>query len=93
MAMVSNPKLRVILIRDGSLLDSENLKVIQEMAADLDFQVLIERVDDTGKVGIYIEDGEVKEINGQSSKPTDSGSSNSGAESGDQGETATPAAE
>lgn len=69
MAMVANPKLRVILIRDGSLLDSENLKVIQEMAADLDFQVWIERVDDSGKVGIYIEDGEVKTINTNDATP------------------------
>jgi len=62
-AMASNPKLKVILIRDGSLLDSENMKVIEEMARDKDFQVWIEKVDDTGKVGIYIEDGEIKTIN------------------------------
>lgn len=93
MAMVANPKLRVILIRDGSLLDNENLKVIQEMAADLDFQVWIERVDDTGKVGIYIEDGEVKEINGQPSKPADAGPSDAGTPSSPQGDAAAPAAE
>jgi DNA repair exonuclease SbcCD ATPase subunit len=62
-AMASNPKLKVILIRDGSLLDADNLKVIEEMARDKDFQVWIERVDDSGKIGIYIEDGEVKSIN------------------------------
>jgi len=62
-AMASNPKLKVILIRDGSLLDADNLKVIEEMARDKDFQVWIEKVDDTGKLGIYIEDGEVKSIN------------------------------
>lgn len=62
-AMASNPKLKVILIRDGSLLDADNLKVIEEMARDKDFQVWIEKVDDTGKLGIYIEDGEVKTIN------------------------------
>lgn len=63
MAMVANPKLRVILIRDGSLLDSDNLKVIKELAEDMDFQVWIERVDDSGKVGIYIEDGEIAKNN------------------------------
>ena len=62
-AMASNPKLKVILIRDGSLLDKDNMKVIEEMARDKDFQVWIERVDDSGKVGIYIEDGEIKKIN------------------------------
>lgn len=62
-AMASNPKLKVILIRDGSLLDKDNLKVVEEMAKDKDFQVWIESVDDSGKVGIYIEDGEIKKIN------------------------------
>lgn len=63
MAMVSSPKLRVILIRDGSLLDSDNLKVIQEMAKDMDFQVWLESVDETGKVGVFVEEGEVKTNN------------------------------
>lgn len=62
-AMASNPKLKIVLIKDGSLLDSENLKVIGEMAKEKDFQIWIEKVDDTGKMGIYIEDGEIKSIN------------------------------
>jgi len=62
-AMASNPKLKVILIRDGSLLDKDNLKVIDEMAQNKDFQVWIEKVDDSGKIGIYIEEGEIKTIN------------------------------
>lgn len=60
MAMALNPKLRVIRIADGSLLDSENMKLIEDMAKGKDFQVWIEKVDETGKLGIYIEDGEVK---------------------------------
>ena len=60
MAMAVNPKIRVIRITDGSLLDSENLALIEEMAAAEGFQVWIERVDETGKVGVIIEDGEVK---------------------------------
>lgn len=60
MAMAMNPKIRVIRITDGSLLDSENLALIEEMAAAEEFQVWIERVDETGKVGVIIEDGEVK---------------------------------
>lgn len=62
-AMAANPKLRMLQIRDGSLLDKDNLKVIAEMTKDQDFQAFVERVDDTGKVGIVIEDGEVKKIN------------------------------
>jgi DNA repair exonuclease SbcCD ATPase subunit len=60
MAMALNPKLRVIRITDGSLLDSDNLALIREMAGEKGFQVWIEAVDDSGKVGIYIEDGEVR---------------------------------
>jgi energy-coupling factor transporter ATP-binding protein EcfA2 len=62
-AMANNPKLKIVIIRDGSLLDQDNLKVIEEMAKDKDFQVWVEKVDDSGKVGIYIEDGEIKQIN------------------------------
>jgi DNA repair exonuclease SbcCD ATPase subunit len=60
MAMALNPKLRVIRILDGSLLDSTNMNLIQEMVKEKDYQVWIEVVDESGKVGITIEGGEVK---------------------------------
>jgi len=60
MAMVMNPKLRVIRIMDGSLLDTENMEIIKQMADKNDFQIWIEKVDESGKIGIYIEDGEIK---------------------------------
>jgi hypothetical protein len=60
MAMAMNPELRIIRIMDGSLLDSTNMEIIKSMANDNDFQIWIERVDETGKIGIYIEDGEIK---------------------------------
>lgn len=59
MGLAMNPKLRVLLIRDGSLLDEDNLKMISEMATAADSQVWIERVSNGGEVGIVIEDGEV----------------------------------
>lgn len=59
-AMAINPKLRVIRIIDGSLLDTESMGVIKELAEANDFQVWIERVDETGQSGIVIEDGSVK---------------------------------
>jgi hypothetical protein len=58
-AMAANSKLRVIRIRDGSLLDDDGLKLIGEMAAANDYQVWVERVDSTGKIGIVMEDGQV----------------------------------
>ena len=59
-AMAANPKLRVLRIKDGSLLDESNLALIAGMADDKDYQVWIERVDTSGKVGVVMEDGEVK---------------------------------
>ena len=60
-AAALNPKIRVIRISDGSLLDSDSMAEIERMAREHDMQVWIERVDETGAVGIVIEDGMVKE--------------------------------
>ncbi len=57
MGLAANPKLRVLLIRDGSLLDQDSLRVIGEMAEASDAQVWIERVEQDGNVGVLIEDG------------------------------------
>ena len=39
------------------------LRVIQELAATQDYQVWIERVDSSGKIGIVMEDGAVRAVN------------------------------
>jgi recombinational DNA repair ATPase RecF len=62
-AMALNPNLRVIMIKEGSLLDQKNLELVKQMVKDRDYQLWIEKVDDTGKLGIVIEDGEVKTSN------------------------------
>lgn len=59
--LAMNPKLRVLLIRDGSLLDADGLKMLAEMAEERDAQIWIERVEDGGNVGVVIEDGCVKQ--------------------------------
>jgi len=59
LAMALNPKLRVVRITDGSLLDEANMRMIEEMADEQDFQVWVEVVDSSGQLGIYIEDGHV----------------------------------
>lgn len=60
MAMALNPTVRIIRIADGSLLDSTNLAIIEAMADEQGFQVWVEVVDESGTVGITIEDGAVK---------------------------------
>ena len=51
--------LKVLRIRDGSLLDADSLARIAKMAETREYQLWIERVDSSGKIGIVIEAGEV----------------------------------
>ncbi len=60
-AMALNPQLKMIIIREGSLLDSAGMQEIVAMAQEKDYQVWCERVSDTQNMGIFIEEGEVKE--------------------------------
>lgn len=59
MGLALNPRLKVVLIRDGSLLDKKSLEIVAEMAAQVDAQVWIEKVSEGDGVGIVIEDGSV----------------------------------
>ena len=61
MGIALNPSLRVLLIRDGSLLDEDNLKVVAEMAERHDMQVWIERVGKGEECSVVLEDGCVVE--------------------------------
>lgn len=63
MAIALNPELRVIRIADGSLLDSEGLQMVADMATKHDCQVWIEVVSDGDGFGFMIEDGEVLDPN------------------------------
>lgn len=62
-AMAANPDLRVIRITNGSLIDEDGMKLLREVAEQQDYQIWVEVVDGTGKVGVYIEEGEVKATN------------------------------
>lgn len=59
-AMRANPELRVLRIKDGSLLDEDAMALLESMASTEDFQLWIERVG-SGGVGILIENGAVAE--------------------------------
>jgi AAA domain len=59
-AAALNPKLRVLRIRDGSLLDDDAMARLATFAAERDFQIWIERVDGSGAVGFVMEDGHIK---------------------------------
>ena len=59
MAMALNPKLRVLRIKDGSLLDDDTLAAIREQVKEQDFQLWLERVGDADEGAVIISDGEV----------------------------------
>lgn len=59
-AAAMNPTLRVIRVRDGSLLDEDALKLLGDFADEKNFQIWIERVDSSGRVGFVLEDGHLK---------------------------------
>lgn len=64
MGIALNPTIRVMLIRDGSLLDANSLKLVADHAAAAGVQVWLEVVG-KGDVGIVIEDGAVEAIDGK----------------------------
>jgi hypothetical protein len=60
-AAAMHPKLGIIRIRDGSLLDKNNRRLLAEFAKENKLQVWMEVVDEASEVGIIIEDGSVKQ--------------------------------
>lgn len=57
--MAANPRLRVLRIMDGSLLDEDSMRLLAEMAEAEDFQLWVEVVGEGG-VGIVMENGLIK---------------------------------
>lgn len=58
--MAMNPNLRVLIVKDAALLDSQSLNMIKELAGDNDFQIWLERVGEGEECSVIIEDGSVK---------------------------------
>ncbi|NBU83435.1 MAG: hypothetical protein EBS21_02310 [Sphingomonadaceae bacterium] len=64
-ACAMNPSLKVMLIRDGSLLDDDSMAMIEQMAEAHQAQIWIERVGNDGKCTVVIEDGEASNQTGE----------------------------
>ena len=56
-----NPQLRVLLVRDGSLLDDDSLRAVKQMAVERDCQVWIETINSSEPGTVRIVDGEISE--------------------------------
>jgi len=67
-SMALNPTLKVLRIKDGSLLDQHNRDIIYSQIKEKDYQLWFESVASEGGVGIYIEDGEIVSVNGKKTK-------------------------
>ncbi|MBA7589934.1 hypothetical protein ES708_32033 [subsurface metagenome] len=61
--MALNPKLKVLRISDWTLLDNESKETVRQMSREFGYQIWAEEVDESGNVGFYIEEGEVKSEN------------------------------
>lgn len=59
-AAAMNPRLRIIRVRDGSLLDEDSMNLLAEMADKSDMQVWVETVSSDRPGAIVIEDGSVR---------------------------------
>ena len=68
MGISMNPDLRILLIRDGSLLDEKSLAMVAQMAIDHDAQVWIERVGEGRECSVIIEDGQIRDQSIRSNK-------------------------
>jgi DNA repair exonuclease SbcCD ATPase subunit len=60
-AMAMNPKLRIILVKDGALLSPKSFQILQELANERDFQIWVETVVSDRPSALVIEDGMVRE--------------------------------
>ncbi|HEX2100600.1 MAG TPA: hypothetical protein VHF69_08060, partial [Candidatus Synoicihabitans sp.] len=61
-AAASNPKLGVMLVRDGSLMDDKSMTLLAELAQQHDVQVWVERVSQGSECSVIIEDGAVLQV-------------------------------
>ncbi len=58
--MAANPKLRVMIVKDGSLLDPTGIAILRDIAKGGDFQIWGEFVGDGDGTGIIMEAGKVR---------------------------------
>jgi DNA repair exonuclease SbcCD ATPase subunit len=63
-AIAQNPKAKFIFLKNGNILDPENLRILNDYAVEKDFQIVMEYVvtGPENAVGFYIEEGEIVEI-------------------------------
>lgn len=61
--MAVNPNLKVIWIREASLLDNDSIDEVKAIAEEQEYQLFLEMVDTSGEIGIVIENGSIVKNN------------------------------
>ena len=65
-AMRSNPKLKIILIREGALINKANTEALCKLAEERGYQLWMEKFsEDASETGIHISDGEIVAVDGK----------------------------
>ncbi|MBK1883698.1 AAA family ATPase [Luteolibacter pohnpeiensis] len=65
-AMAQNPKLRIVMIREGALMNTTNLEMISQLAEGSDYQLWIEKFQENpSSTGLHIVDGAIAFEDGQ----------------------------
>jgi DNA repair exonuclease SbcCD ATPase subunit len=67
-AAAMNPRLRIIRVRDGSLLDEDSMKLLAEMADKSEMQIWVETVSSDRPGAIVLEDGHVRGVAAQAAE-------------------------
>jgi hypothetical protein len=69
-AMSQNPNLKIIVIREGALMNSANLDMLAKLASERDYQLWIEKFQETASSeGLHIVDGAVAFVDGEEVQP------------------------
>lgn len=72
MAIQQNPRLKIIIIREGALIGSEIWQALCAQAQEHGFQLWVEKFTETAdSVGLHIEDGEIVARNGEPTKESE----------------------
>ena len=69
LVLARKPKLRLVRIPHGESLDDKTMAHLAKLAEEQDFYVWMAKVDTSGKVGIYLEDGEIAANNEKKARP------------------------
>jgi len=61
MSLAINPRLKLALVREGSIIDLDNLKKIQERVEAKGGKLIMERTGKSSEMSVIIEEGEIIE--------------------------------